>query len=68
MTQVLRTKKKTKAMIRISPSKPPPMYMEFPFINNCEAAFNHEDECCVHAIPHISAIPHIRLCGIYLEG
>jgi len=24
-TQALRTKKKTKAMIRISPSKPPPM-------------------------------------------
>jgi hypothetical protein len=29
-------------MIRISPSKPPPMYMEFPFINNCDAAFDHE--------------------------
>ena len=29
-TQALRAKKKIKAMIRISPSKPPPMYMEFP--------------------------------------
>jgi hypothetical protein len=62
VTQVLRTKKKTKAMIRISPSKPPPMYMEFPFINNCEAAFDHEGEY------YVCAIPDIRSCGIYLEG
>jgi hypothetical protein len=37
-TQALRTKKKIKAMTRISPSKPPPMYMEFPFINDSDAA------------------------------
>jgi hypothetical protein len=35
MIQALRTKKKIKAMIRINPSKPPPMYMEFPLTNNC---------------------------------
>jgi hypothetical protein len=29
-TQALRTKKKIKAMIRINPSKPPPMYIGFP--------------------------------------
>jgi hypothetical protein len=52
-TQALRTKKKTKAMIRISPSKPPPMYMEFPFINDSDEAFDHEDRCFVCSIPHI---------------
>ena len=62
VTQVLRTKKKTKATIRISPSKPPPIYMEFPFINNCEAAFDHEDQCTVCPITHIGK------CGIYLKG
>lgn len=62
VTQVLRTKKKTKATIRISPSKPPPIYMEFPFISKCEAAFDHEDQCIVCPIPHIGK------CGIYLEG
>jgi hypothetical protein len=29
--QALRIKKKIKATIRMSPSKPPPMYMRFPF-------------------------------------
>jgi hypothetical protein len=51
-TQALRTKKKIRAMTRISPSKPPPMYMEFPFINDPDAAFDHEDECFVCSIPH----------------
>jgi hypothetical protein len=43
MIQALRTKKKIKAMIRINPSKPPPMYMDFPFINDSDAALDHED-------------------------
>jgi hypothetical protein len=60
--QALRTKKKIKAMIRISPSKPPPMYMEFPFINDSDAAFDHEDPCFV------CSIPHTRWHGMYLEG
>jgi hypothetical protein len=49
-------------MIRISPSKPPPMYMESPFINDSDAAFDHEDECFV------CTIPHTGWCGMYLEG
>ena len=60
--QALRTKKKIKAMIRMSPSKPPPMYIEFPFINDSDAAFDHEDPCSV------CSIPYIRYRGIYLEG
>ena len=60
--QALRTKKKIKAMIRISPGKPPPMYMESPFINDSDAAFDHEDECFV------CTIPHTGWCGMYLEG
>jgi hypothetical protein len=51
-TQALRTKKKIKAMIRMSPSKPPPMYMGFPFINDSDAAFDHGDRCIVCSIPH----------------
>jgi len=61
-TQALRTKKKIKAMIRVSPSKPPPMYMGFPSINDSDTSFDHEDECFV------CTIPHTKWCGIYLEG
>jgi hypothetical protein len=51
-TQAPRDKKKIKAMIRISPSRPLPMYMKFPFINDSDAAFDHDYECVVCPIPH----------------
>jgi hypothetical protein len=62
MIQALRTKKKIKAMIRINPSKPPPMYMDCPFINDSDAAFDHEDEC------YVCAIPYTGWWEIYLAG
>jgi hypothetical protein len=62
MIQALRTKKKIKAMIRINPSKPPPMYMEFPFTNDSYTAFDHEDE------RFVCSIPHTRGWEIYLAG
>jgi hypothetical protein len=55
-TQALRIKKKIKATTRMSPSNPPPMYIEFPFINDAEVALDHKDESVVCSMPHIPVV------------